>query len=257
MQPDTIVPQASNTQALNRYSYVLNNPLKYTDPTGHWTPEEDPSDTRYYTRQYGAVGVSNIYSKSASKLRKMSLWHTAEALEKVLSWETRCGHYLPGYVSDGPSAGEAMMVVLNKAARLAQGDTRLYAEDTNAVLSGHNIDVQQYADMREVDNPRDNKGYFATFMGSSGFATIYQDPVWDNEQAHHFWFYAQLNYEQGASWALGANIYHELSDKNPAGRSWQGFALGVEGLKVGAMCRYNLLSPEQINRYIGTWIVRE
>jgi len=25
-----------NPQALNRYSYVLNNPVRYTDPTGHW-----------------------------------------------------------------------------------------------------------------------------------------------------------------------------------------------------------------------------
>jgi RHS repeat-associated protein len=25
----------SNPQALNRYAYVLNNPLKYTDPSGH------------------------------------------------------------------------------------------------------------------------------------------------------------------------------------------------------------------------------
>jgi len=33
---DTIVPGAMNPQALNRYSYVLNNPLKYTDPTGHF-----------------------------------------------------------------------------------------------------------------------------------------------------------------------------------------------------------------------------
>jgi RHS repeat-associated protein len=32
---DTIVPGAGNPQALNRYSMVLNNPLKYTDPTGH------------------------------------------------------------------------------------------------------------------------------------------------------------------------------------------------------------------------------
>jgi hypothetical protein len=27
----------ANPQALNRYSYVQNNPLKYTDPTGHQT----------------------------------------------------------------------------------------------------------------------------------------------------------------------------------------------------------------------------
>jgi hypothetical protein len=32
---DTIIPDRSNPQSRNRYSYVLNNPLKYTDPSGH------------------------------------------------------------------------------------------------------------------------------------------------------------------------------------------------------------------------------
>jgi RHS repeat-associated protein len=32
---DTLVPGAGNPQAFNRYTFVLNNPLKYTDPTGH------------------------------------------------------------------------------------------------------------------------------------------------------------------------------------------------------------------------------
>ncbi len=32
---DTIVPEPDNPHALNRYSYVLGNPLKYTDPSGH------------------------------------------------------------------------------------------------------------------------------------------------------------------------------------------------------------------------------
>jgi hypothetical protein len=32
---DSIVPSAVNPQALNRYAHVLNNPLKYADPTGH------------------------------------------------------------------------------------------------------------------------------------------------------------------------------------------------------------------------------
>ena len=35
LQPDTIVPQPGDPQSLNRYSYALNNPLRYTDPTGH------------------------------------------------------------------------------------------------------------------------------------------------------------------------------------------------------------------------------
>jgi RHS repeat-associated protein len=35
ISPDTIVPNPANPQSLNRYSYCLNNPLKYVDPTGH------------------------------------------------------------------------------------------------------------------------------------------------------------------------------------------------------------------------------
>jgi len=32
---DTIVPELGNPQALNRYAYVYNNPVRYTDPSGH------------------------------------------------------------------------------------------------------------------------------------------------------------------------------------------------------------------------------
>jgi RHS repeat-associated protein len=34
-QADTIVPGAGNPQAFDRYAYVLGNPLRYSDPSGH------------------------------------------------------------------------------------------------------------------------------------------------------------------------------------------------------------------------------
>jgi RHS repeat-associated protein len=37
ISPDTIVPNPSDPRDHNRYSYVRNNPLKYTDPNGHYT----------------------------------------------------------------------------------------------------------------------------------------------------------------------------------------------------------------------------
>ncbi|WP_423222635.1 RHS repeat-associated core domain-containing protein [Candidatus Amarolinea aalborgensis] len=37
---DTIVPQPGNPQSLNRYSYALNNAVRYADPSGHYSDDE-------------------------------------------------------------------------------------------------------------------------------------------------------------------------------------------------------------------------
>jgi RHS repeat-associated protein len=39
IQPDTAISDLSNPQSYNRYSYCVNDPLRYTDPTGHWGQE--------------------------------------------------------------------------------------------------------------------------------------------------------------------------------------------------------------------------
>lgn len=57
IQPDTIVPEPSNPQALNRYAYTLNNPIKYTDLGGH-----DPIDAFNFLFGFGAQwGAANVW----------------------------------------------------------------------------------------------------------------------------------------------------------------------------------------------------
>jgi RHS repeat-associated protein len=44
VSPDTIIPEPINSQGFNRYSYANNNPLKYTDPSGHQGCDEQVED---------------------------------------------------------------------------------------------------------------------------------------------------------------------------------------------------------------------
>jgi hypothetical protein len=55
LSPDPIVQNPAYTQNLNRYSYVLNNPLRYNDPTGYRiriAPGEDESYINHNALRY-------------------------------------------------------------------------------------------------------------------------------------------------------------------------------------------------------------
>ncbi len=57
IQADSIVPQPGNPQSLNRYSYVLNNPMKYTDPTGQIAEDEQDKAQRILDEVYALYEV--------------------------------------------------------------------------------------------------------------------------------------------------------------------------------------------------------
>lgn len=57
ISPDSIIPEAGNLQALNRFSYVLGNPLRYNDPTGHQENEPEPGTKEWYERYFTNYGI--------------------------------------------------------------------------------------------------------------------------------------------------------------------------------------------------------
>jgi len=60
--PDTIVPDPYNSQDYDRYSYVRNNPLRYTDPSGH-DPDGDCIDSGYCPDNRVVVLAQKIHAK--------------------------------------------------------------------------------------------------------------------------------------------------------------------------------------------------
>lgn len=66
VQPDRIIPQPFNPQSLNRYAYVLNNPLRFIDPSGHVTCEGANWDDGPR-----CIGKSTFKTKATAELKSV------------------------------------------------------------------------------------------------------------------------------------------------------------------------------------------
>jgi RHS repeat-associated protein len=60
--PDPFVQDPGDMQSFNRYSYVMNNPLTHTDPSGYWGHRQQG-----YLRTAAAIAITVITSGAAGK----------------------------------------------------------------------------------------------------------------------------------------------------------------------------------------------
>jgi RHS repeat-associated protein len=83
---DTIVPDARNPQAFNRYSYTSNNPIRYSDPSGHCEGDKnDPNNP-----DAGCWAMINQIEGTYSNIHiDSTLWKQEELLQV---WEALSGH---------------------------------------------------------------------------------------------------------------------------------------------------------------------
>lgn len=71
-QPDPVIADVYNPQMLNRYSYVLNNPLRYTDPTGNQSLLSSLISTVTNAVKSAISFVSNLVSGSSQSTKQSS-----------------------------------------------------------------------------------------------------------------------------------------------------------------------------------------
>ncbi len=83
-QPDTIVPNPGDPQSLNRYAYVRNNPVRYTDPSGHAICVTDDCVVRVHPVSEKPIGMRQKWGIiMRGKWEKDKAWMVYEGLRTI------------------------------------------------------------------------------------------------------------------------------------------------------------------------------
>ena len=88
ISPDSIVPDFTDPQSFNRYSYVLNNPLRYIDPMGYQYGEGEGAWNMWEGSIYDTGGYYGSYSYEIQ-------WDSGSYINNWSS--TSYGSYTPNY----------------------------------------------------------------------------------------------------------------------------------------------------------------
>jgi hypothetical protein len=134
-------------------------------------------------------------------------------------------------------------------------------QDTGSILTGLDNRYTSSAELRElmIQAKIGNQSYSQYYLDikgkaelmQTGYAPQFQDPGAGGNQAHHFWFYVQVGYESGLPDAIAGSALHEtLLAKDAAGKSYQDYALGVEGGLLGQALMIGAVKPSEVGDYI-------
>jgi len=140
------VPEPGNPQALSRYAYVYNNPLKYTDPTGHYISLEDDFGVRITQEgviqivQGGSHFVNPVEVALANAILSGEPRHLAAIPADVPGWALQ--HSLAHVLSElgyGGSAGAAGDLLLDPMVAFGLAFGMVKAAERGEILPAEGI----------------------------------------------------------------------------------------------------------------------
>jgi len=89
-------------------------------------------------------------------------------------------------------------------------------------------------------------------LKQTGYAWIFQDPLAGREQANHFWYYVSQGGTAQLLGSIGNYLHETVLTGDLRGRSYQDYALGNEGLVLGAALVSGKIPIGEVGNYIRT-----
>jgi RHS repeat-associated protein len=165
VSPDPVIPNPAFSQSYNRYSYVLNNPLSYTDPTGFNPFKKIKKAFKSVGKAIGKAfkSVGNFLKKHAVDIMILIIGTQCEACGAILmsarqQQRASAGGWKPNRGSGGgggaPGIGGPMMLFAptsGESPPLATRQARARAEIDEMITSGTLVLRRKGTDQEAMD----------------------------------------------------------------------------------------------------------
>jgi hypothetical protein len=92
LQPDTVIPDLSNPQSWNRYSYVTNRPVDFSDPSGHVMTKGDGGGSQSVDCKKYPQYCNGNDPKTGDELRDLRNKKKRDTLD--IYTKTKSGHFV-------------------------------------------------------------------------------------------------------------------------------------------------------------------
>lgn len=135
ISPDSIVPEPGNPQSFNRYSYVLNSPTNYTDPSGFCAG--DPSNNNPFNEFGDAIAHFDctLENFDALPIADRLLWIQLFMQQTdTFPWFNNIAGIIQGFVENGLADSGSWLSVVDAA--ILQGIQDGFANSIPGVQNG-------------------------------------------------------------------------------------------------------------------------
>ncbi len=129
ISPDRLIPEMSNPQAFNRYAYVYNNPLRYTDPNGECI---GPLARHCRRAVQLTVDAGKAVVATAARVTKQEITRRGEAKVAEIQAEQAVSEKVGGAVADvGRATAEGLGSAIAR-----QGELIAANQDPRVIIGG-------------------------------------------------------------------------------------------------------------------------